>query len=340
MIAVPQDLTDGETLALRDSPRCAKTASRGSCSGGRSNLRLDELAADADDARRARRSTSSSTVSRPATTTRSAFAIRWKRPSLAAAVGARVYVERRRHDDRDDDVAAARRQVVTVDGAPWRRIGFVNRLACEDCGITYPEPEPRLFSFNSPLGACPECEGFGNVIDIDMELVVPDPQKSLQGRGRRAVEHAGLRARAERTAGAGQRLSTCRSTCRSRSSTPEQLQHRRRRRAGARVRRPERLLRLAGEEEVQDAHPRVPEPLAKLSRVPDVPWSAAPARAAGLAHRRPEHRRDHGAEGRPTPRRFFRELELSEYERGRRPHDARASAVAARLSRSKSASAI
>ena len=44
-------------------------------------------------------------------------------------------------------------------------------------GIRYPEPEPRLFSFNSPLGACPECEGFGNVIDIDMDLVVPDPRK-------------------------------------------------------------------------------------------------------------------------------------------------------------------
>jgi excinuclease ABC subunit A len=53
-------------------------------------------------------------------------------------------------------------------------------LACEDCGIEYPTPEPRLFSFNSPLGACPECEGFGNVIGIDMDLVVPDPNKSLR----------------------------------------------------------------------------------------------------------------------------------------------------------------
>ncbi len=41
-------------------------------------------------------------------------------------------------------------------------------------------PEPRLFSFNSPLGACPKCEGFGNVIGIDMDLVVPDPSKSLR----------------------------------------------------------------------------------------------------------------------------------------------------------------
>ena len=69
---------------------------------------------------------------------------------------------------------------ILVDGAPWRRVGYVNRLACEECGLAYPEPEPRLFSFNSPLGACPECEGFGNVIDIDMDLVVPDPQKSIK----------------------------------------------------------------------------------------------------------------------------------------------------------------
>src|SRR3989304_9394660 len=58
-------------------------------------------------------------------------------------------------------------------------MGFSTQLDCEDCGIEYPTPEPRLFSFNSPLGACPECEGFGNVIGIDMELVGPDPNKSL-----------------------------------------------------------------------------------------------------------------------------------------------------------------
>ncbi len=70
--------------------------------------------------------------------------------------------------------------LVAIDGRPWRRIGFSTQLACEDCGIEYPLPEPRLYSFNSPLGACPECEGFGNVIGIDMDLVVPDPGKSLR----------------------------------------------------------------------------------------------------------------------------------------------------------------
>jgi excinuclease ABC subunit A len=67
-----------------------------------------------------------------------------------------------------------------IDGHPWRRIGFSAKLACEDCGLEYAMPEPRLFSFNSPLGACGQCEGFGNVIDIDMELVVPDPNKSIR----------------------------------------------------------------------------------------------------------------------------------------------------------------
>ncbi len=46
-------------------------------------------------------------------------------------------------------------------------------------GRDYPEIEPRLFSFNSPLGACPNCEGFGNVTGLDMDVIVPDPTKTL-----------------------------------------------------------------------------------------------------------------------------------------------------------------
>jgi len=68
----------------------------------------------------------------------------------------------------------------TIDGQTWSRIGFSQSLRCEACGIDYAEPDPRLFSFNHPLGACPRCEGFGNVIEIDMELVVPDPAKSIR----------------------------------------------------------------------------------------------------------------------------------------------------------------
>jgi excinuclease ABC subunit A len=67
-----------------------------------------------------------------------------------------------------------------IDGRAWRRVSRSGRLVCDDCGLAYPQPEPRLFSFNSPLGACPECEGFGNVVDVDMELVVPDRRKSIR----------------------------------------------------------------------------------------------------------------------------------------------------------------
>ncbi|HWB01260.1 MAG TPA: excinuclease ABC subunit A, partial [Pirellulales bacterium] len=67
-----------------------------------------------------------------------------------------------------------------IDGQRWRRIAYSARLHCEHCNLDYPDPEPRLFSFNSPLGACPVCEGFGSVSDIDFDLVVPDPTKSLR----------------------------------------------------------------------------------------------------------------------------------------------------------------
>ncbi len=79
----------------------------------------------------------------------------------------------------ENGVTAQRGADFLIDGQPWRRLGFSTALACEDCGIEYPPAEPRLYSFNSPLGACPECEGFGNVIGIDMDLVVPDASKSL-----------------------------------------------------------------------------------------------------------------------------------------------------------------
>jgi excinuclease ABC subunit A len=56
---------------------------------------------------------------------------------------------------------------------------FSERFECRECGLTYEDPQPRLFSFNNPFGACPMCHGFGNVIELDMNLVVPDPSKSI-----------------------------------------------------------------------------------------------------------------------------------------------------------------
>jgi excinuclease ABC subunit A len=56
---------------------------------------------------------------------------------------------------------------------------FNERFACRRCDREFADPEPRLFSFNSPTGACPRCQGFGNVIDYDMDRVIPDPYLSI-----------------------------------------------------------------------------------------------------------------------------------------------------------------
>ncbi len=57
---------------------------------------------------------------------------------------------------------------------------FSEKFACSYCGISYPELEPRLFSFNNPHGACPQCDGLGNKMVIDPDLVVPDPSRSIR----------------------------------------------------------------------------------------------------------------------------------------------------------------
>ncbi|HEY7216415.1 MAG TPA: excinuclease ABC subunit UvrA [Thermoanaerobaculia bacterium] len=59
---------------------------------------------------------------------------------------------------------------------------FSRELACPLCGESVRRPTPALFSFNSPLGACPTCQGFGRVIGIDRERVIPDPRRSLAER--------------------------------------------------------------------------------------------------------------------------------------------------------------
>jgi len=57
---------------------------------------------------------------------------------------------------------------------------FSTELHCPECDISYSDPFPNLFSFNNPLGACPTCKGFGRIIEIDPQLVIPDPSKSLE----------------------------------------------------------------------------------------------------------------------------------------------------------------
>jgi excinuclease ABC subunit A len=60
-----------------------------------------------------------------------------------------------------------------------KQFRFSESFECKNCGIRYEDPEPKLFSFNNPFGACPRCQGFGNTIDVDLDLVIPDKNKSL-----------------------------------------------------------------------------------------------------------------------------------------------------------------
>ena len=73
--------------------------------------------------------------------------------------------------------------IVIVDDVsvePPRDVLYSEHLACPVCGISLPELEPRTFSFNSPHGACPECQGLGTRLELDAELVVPNPDQSIE----------------------------------------------------------------------------------------------------------------------------------------------------------------
>jgi len=59
-------------------------------------------------------------------------------------------------------------------------VKFSERFECQLCHLSYSEPEPRLFSFNNPFGACPNCQGFGNTMTLDLDLIIPDQSKSLE----------------------------------------------------------------------------------------------------------------------------------------------------------------
>ena len=66
------------------------------------------------------------------------------------------------------------------ENAKWTDLVFSENYGCTYCGRSLPELEPRLFSFNSPHGACPACDGLGVVSEFDPDLVVPDPKRSLE----------------------------------------------------------------------------------------------------------------------------------------------------------------
>jgi excinuclease ABC subunit A len=70
-------------------------------------------------------------------------------------------------------------EVIFEPAAGGESLRFNEKFSCKQCGKEFLEPEPSLFSFNNPYGACKRCQGFGNTIDYDMELVIPDKSRTI-----------------------------------------------------------------------------------------------------------------------------------------------------------------
>lgn len=82
-----------------------------------------------------------------------------------------------------DSVEAALRLAdgyVIIDTMDGNELLFSEHYSCPVCGFTVPELEPRLFSFNAPFGSCPTCDGLGNKLEVDLDMVVPDRSKTLR----------------------------------------------------------------------------------------------------------------------------------------------------------------
>ncbi len=72
-------------------------------------------------------------------------------------------------------------ELMPADGSTSETLTFSQHLACPKCGTSYDEPAPRNFSFNSPYGACDACDGLGTTFEVDPELIIPDPDQSING---------------------------------------------------------------------------------------------------------------------------------------------------------------
>ncbi len=88
-------------------------------------------------------------------------------------------IQKRLTDSLETALKISTNGTVRIDCIGGEELVFSERLACPDCGTSIEELSPRLFSFNSPFGACPRCNGLGTLMEIDPQLVVPDPNKSL-----------------------------------------------------------------------------------------------------------------------------------------------------------------
>jgi len=158
-------------------------------------------------------------------------------------------------------------------GEGWR---YSSDLHCADCDIHYHDTTPNHFSFNSPVGACPVCRGFGRTQGIDYGLVVPDENKSIaDGAVKPWQTDAYRECQADLMRFAGQRGIPTELPWKKLSKTQQQwvLEG-----EGGLGRRPlvrcAAVLRLAGDQELQDAHPRAAVALPLLRCLPGVPRRA------------------------------------------------------------------
>jgi len=93
-------------------------------------------------------------------------------------------------------------EIVFENAAGGERLRFSEKFSCKACELQFDEPEPRLFSFNSPFGACPRCQGFGNTVDYDFDLVIPEKTRTIEAgaiKPWRATEYRNWLARLRQT---------------------------------------------------------------------------------------------------------------------------------------------
>ena len=81
--------------------------------------------------------------------------------------------------ENSDVILSEGRAAAGVEGPAFSFLRYSAAFECKTCHRVYRDPEPSLFSFNNPYGACPRCQGFGNTIDFDLDLIVPDKSKTL-----------------------------------------------------------------------------------------------------------------------------------------------------------------
>jgi excinuclease ABC subunit A len=110
---------------------------------------------------------------------------RYKKHSIEAVID-RIAVSEAARRRLADSVETALKEskglliVTGASGAKEEDVLYSEHFACADCGISLPEVEPRMFSFNSPYGACPTCDGLGVKLEIDEDLIIPDPSLTIR----------------------------------------------------------------------------------------------------------------------------------------------------------------